>query len=56
MLARDIPVVIYADAAEPGGTTGYMVQLARGIRVRVHRRRCVPSGNLLAPMRTPCWR
>ena len=52
MLSPAIPIVIYTDAAEPGGTTGYTVQLARGIRARGYTvAAVVPSGDLLAPMR-----
>lgn len=51
-LALDVPVVVYTDAAEPGGTTGYTVQLARGIRARGYTvAAVVPSSDLLASMR-----
>lgn len=53
MLSLDVPVVIYTDAAEPGGTTGYTVHLARGIRARGYTvAAVVPTGDLLAQMRT----
>jgi glycosyltransferase involved in cell wall biosynthesis len=52
VLSPAIPIVIYTDAAEPGGTTGYTVQLARGIRAHGYTvAAVVPTGNLLAPMR-----
>jgi glycosyltransferase involved in cell wall biosynthesis len=51
-LALSVPVVVYTDAAEPGGTTGYTVHLARGIRARGYTvAAVVPRGELLAPMR-----
>jgi len=52
LLSLDVPVIVYTDAAEPGGTAGYTVQLARGIRARGYTvAAVVPSGELLAPMR-----
>jgi glycosyltransferase involved in cell wall biosynthesis len=51
-LPLSVPVVVYTDAAEPGGTTGYTVHLARGIRARGYTvAAVVPTGELLAPMR-----
>jgi glycosyltransferase involved in cell wall biosynthesis len=51
-LPLSVPVVVYTDAAEPGGTTGYTVHLARGIRARGYTvAAVVPKGELLAPMR-----
>jgi glycosyltransferase involved in cell wall biosynthesis len=52
MLPLDTPVVVYTDAAEPGGTASYTVHLAKGIRARGYTvAAVVPRGDLLAPMR-----
>jgi glycosyltransferase involved in cell wall biosynthesis len=52
VLTLDVPIVLYSDAADLGGTTGYTVQLARGIRARGYTvAAIVPRGERLAPMR-----
>jgi glycosyltransferase involved in cell wall biosynthesis len=44
-LDRRTPIVLYADAGVPGGTAGYTVNLARGLRGRGYRVGAIVSGS-----------
>jgi glycosyltransferase involved in cell wall biosynthesis len=51
-LSLDVPIVVYIDAAVKGGTAGYGVALARGLRQHGHRVAAIcHTAEAVAPMR-----